>query len=128
MALGDAPPGRPTLTWINWYALVHAVVSSLRRNRVLEQQSAHPSLLVLSSFSPRGMHVKFMATVSRNLCPCISVHRFSERESFSTNMKKYPLLFENLAWGSTHSSSVSQCQLIRMLSTGGYSRYFTKEE
>ncbi|KAI7803500.1 suppressor of SWI4 1 homolog isoform X1 [Triplophysa rosa] len=77
MRLARLPKG-PTLCFrVAKYTLIKDVVSSLKRQRMHDQQFTHHPLLVLNNFGTVGMHIKLMATMFQNMFPSINVHQIS---------------------------------------------------
>lgn len=75
LRLARLPKG-PTLCFqVTKYSLIKDVVSSLKRQRMHEQQFTHHPLLVLNNFGLDGMHIKLMATMFQNMFPSINVHK-----------------------------------------------------
>ncbi|XP_072531397.1 suppressor of SWI4 1 homolog [Salminus brasiliensis] len=71
-------PKGPTLCFqVTKYSLIKDVVSSLKRQRMHEQQFTRHPLLVLNNFGLDGMHIKLMATMFQNMFPSINVHKVS---------------------------------------------------
>lgn len=77
MRLARLPKG-PTLYFrVAKYTLIKDVVSSLKKQRMHDQQFTHHPLLVLNNFGTEGMHIKLMATMFQNMFPSINVHQIS---------------------------------------------------
>ncbi|OWR54129.1 Suppressor of SWI4 1 protein, partial [Danaus plexippus plexippus] len=73
MRLARLPRG-PTLTFrVHSYSLARDVISSLRKQYVIEKAFKNAPLIVLNSFSGEGMHMKLMATMFQNMFPTINI-------------------------------------------------------
>ncbi|XP_041968062.1 protein Peter pan isoform X2 [Aricia agestis] len=73
MRLARLPRG-PTLTFrIHNYSLARDVISSLKKQYVIERTFKNAPLIVLNSFSGEGMHMKLMATMFQNMFPTINI-------------------------------------------------------
>ncbi|XP_034251183.1 suppressor of SWI4 1 homolog [Thrips palmi] len=67
-------PRGPTLTFrIHNYTLASDVVSSIRKQYVLDKLFDHAPLVVLNGFSGEGEHLKLMSTMFQNLFPTINL-------------------------------------------------------
>lgn len=67
-------PRGPTLTFkIHEFSLAKDVVSSLKKQIVVEEAFKHSPLLVLNSFSGEGMQLKLMASTFQNMFPTINL-------------------------------------------------------
>ncbi|CAH1108757.1 unnamed protein product [Psylliodes chrysocephalus] len=67
-------PRGPTLTFkIHNFALARDVISSLKKQRVVDAAFKHSPLIVLNSFSGEGLHFKMMATMLQNMFPTINL-------------------------------------------------------
>ncbi|XP_066253597.1 protein Peter pan [Euwallacea similis] len=67
-------PRGPTLTFkIHNFSLARDVVSSLKRQMVVEEAFKHSPLIVLNSFSGEGLHMKLMASMFQNMFPTINL-------------------------------------------------------
>ncbi|XP_072377127.1 protein Peter pan [Diabrotica undecimpunctata] len=67
-------PRGPTLTFkIHNYSLARDVVSSLKKQRVVEGAFKHSPLIVLNSFSGEGLQLKLMASMFQNMFPTINL-------------------------------------------------------
>lgn len=71
-------PRGPTLTFkIHNFSLARDVVSSLKKQNVVEQAFKHSPLMILNSFSGEGMHMKLMASMFQNMFPTINLTNVS---------------------------------------------------
>lgn len=67
-------PRGPTLTFkINNFSLAKDVVSSLKKQAVVEEAFKTSPLLVLNSFSGEGMQMKMMASMFQHMFPTINL-------------------------------------------------------
>lgn len=67
-------PRGPTLTFkIHNFSLARDVVSSLRKQMVVEEAFKHSPLIVLNSFSGEGLQMKLMASMFQNMFPTINL-------------------------------------------------------
>ncbi|CAG9769696.1 unnamed protein product [Ceutorhynchus assimilis] len=67
-------PRGPTLTFkIHNFSLARDVVSSLKRQTVIEEAFKHSPLIVLNSFSGEGLQMKLMASMFQNMFPTINL-------------------------------------------------------
>ncbi|KAK9758618.1 Brix domain [Popillia japonica] len=67
-------PRGPTLTFkIHEFSLAKDVVSSLKKQIVVEEAFKHSPLIVLNSFSGEGMQMKLMASMFQNMFPTINL-------------------------------------------------------
>ncbi|KAI4457393.1 peter pan-related [Holotrichia oblita] len=67
-------PRGPTLTFkIHEFSLTKDVVSSLKKQIVVEEAFKHSPLIVLNSFSGEGMQMKLMASMFQNMFPTINL-------------------------------------------------------
>ncbi|CAH1183252.1 unnamed protein product [Phaedon cochleariae] len=67
-------PRGPTLTFkIHNFSLARDVVSSLKKQRVVEDAFKHSPLIVLNSFSGEGLQFKLMASMFQNMFPTINL-------------------------------------------------------
>lgn len=67
-------PRGPTLTFkINNFTLAKDVVSSLKKQAVIDDAFKTSPLLVLNSFSGEGMQMKLMASMFQNMFPTINL-------------------------------------------------------
>lgn len=67
-------PRGPTLTFrIHNFSLAKDVVSSLKKQVVIEEAFKTSPLLVLNSFSGEGMQMKMMASMFQNMFPTINL-------------------------------------------------------
>ncbi|GJQ69510.1 hypothetical protein Trydic_g6610 [Trypoxylus dichotomus] len=67
-------PRGPTLTFkIHEFSLAKDVISSLKKQVVVEEAFKHSPLIVLNSFSGEGMHMKLMASAFQNMFPTINL-------------------------------------------------------
>lgn len=73
LKIGRLPRG-PTLTFkIHNFSLARDVVSSLKKQNVVEEAFKHSPLIVLNSFSGEGMQMKLMASMFQNMFPTINL-------------------------------------------------------
>lgn len=71
--VGRLPRG-PTLTFkVLNYSLAKDVISSLKKQMVVEEAFKHSPLMVLNSFSGEGMQIKLMASLFQNMFPTINL-------------------------------------------------------
>lgn len=71
-------PRGPTLTFkIHNFSLARDVVSSLKKQNVVEEAFKHSPLIVLNSFSGEGMQMKLMASMFQNMFPTINLTNVS---------------------------------------------------
>lgn len=67
-------PRGPTLTFkIHNFSLARDVVSSLKKQVVVEEAFKHSPLVILNSFSGEGMHLKMMASMFQNMFPTLNL-------------------------------------------------------
>lgn len=67
-------PRGPTLTFkIHNFSLARDVVSSLKKQMVVEEAFKHSPLIVLNSFSGEGLQMKLMASMFQNMFPTINL-------------------------------------------------------
>jgi len=67
-------PRGPTLTFkIHNFSLARDVVSSLKKQVVVEEAFKHSPLIVLNSFSGEGLQMKLMASMFQNMFPTINL-------------------------------------------------------
>ncbi|KAJ8942243.1 hypothetical protein NQ318_003090 [Aromia moschata] len=67
-------PRGPTLTFkVHNYSLSRDVVSSLRKQLVVEEAFKHSPLIILNSFSGEGLQMKLMASMFQNMFPSINL-------------------------------------------------------
>ncbi|CAH1975407.1 unnamed protein product [Acanthoscelides obtectus] len=67
-------PRGPTLTFkIHNFSFARDVVSSLKKQSVVEEAFKHAPLIVLNSFSGEGLHLKMMASMFQNMFPTINL-------------------------------------------------------
>ncbi|XP_050297428.1 protein Peter pan [Anthonomus grandis grandis] len=67
-------PRGPTLTFkIHNFSLARDVVSSLKKQIVVEEAFKHSPLIVLNSFSGEGLQMKLMASMFQNMFPTINL-------------------------------------------------------
>lgn len=67
-------PRGPTLTFrINNFSLAKDVVSSLKKQAVVDEAFKTSPLLVLNNFSGEGMQMKMMAFMFQNMFPTINI-------------------------------------------------------
>lgn len=67
-------PRGPTLTFkIHNYSLARDVVSSLKKQVVVDTAFKHSPLIVLNSFSGEGQQMKLMASMFQNMFPTINL-------------------------------------------------------
>ncbi|KAH1029042.1 protein Peter pan [Dendroctonus ponderosae] len=67
-------PRGPTLTFkIHNFTLARDVVSSLRKQMVVEEAFKHSPLVILNSFSGEGLQMKMMASMFQNMFPTINL-------------------------------------------------------
>ncbi|EEZ98288.1 protein Peter pan [Tribolium castaneum] len=67
-------PRGPTMTFkIHNFSLARDVVSSLKKQAVVEAAFKHSPLIVLNSFTSEGMHLKLMASMFQNMFPTINL-------------------------------------------------------
>lgn len=67
-------PRGPTLTFkIHNFSLAKDVVSSLKKQTVVDEAYKTSPLLVLNSFSGEGMQMKMMASMFQNMFPTINL-------------------------------------------------------
>lgn len=68
-------PRGPTLTFkIHEFSLTKDVISSLKKQNVVEEAFQHSPLIVLNSFSGEGMQMKLMASMFQNMFPTINLN------------------------------------------------------
>ncbi|XP_044761028.1 protein Peter pan [Coccinella septempunctata] len=67
-------PRGPTLTFkVCNYSLAKDVISSLKKQYVVEEAFKHSPLVVLNSFSGEGMQMKLMASMFQNMFPTLNL-------------------------------------------------------
>ncbi|KAL3279517.1 hypothetical protein HHI36_017026 [Cryptolaemus montrouzieri] len=67
-------PRGPTLTFkVQNYSLARDVISSLKKQMVVDEAFKHSPLVVLNSFSGEGMQLKLMASMFQNMFPTINL-------------------------------------------------------
>ncbi|XP_060524757.1 protein Peter pan isoform X2 [Cylas formicarius] len=67
-------PRGPTLTFkIHNYSLSRDVVSSLKKQMVIDEAFKHSPLIILNSFSGEGLQMKLMASMFQNMFPTINL-------------------------------------------------------
>ncbi|VEN49908.1 unnamed protein product [Callosobruchus maculatus] len=67
-------PRGPTLTFkVHNFSLARDVVSSLKKQSVVDEAFKHAPLIVLNSFSGEGLHLKMMASMFQNMFPTINL-------------------------------------------------------
>jgi ribosome biogenesis protein SSF1/2 len=67
-------PRGPTMTFkIHNFSLARDVVSSLKKQNVVEAAFKHSPLIVLNSFTAEGLHMKLMASMFQNMFPTINL-------------------------------------------------------
>lgn len=67
-------PRGPTLTFkIHNFCLSRDVLSSLKKQLVVEEAFKYSPLIVLNSFSGEGMQMKLMASMFQNMFPTINL-------------------------------------------------------
>ncbi|RZC34190.1 Peter pan, partial [Asbolus verrucosus] len=67
-------PRGPTMTFkVHNFSLARDVVSSLKKQNVVEEAFKHSPLIVLNSFSSEGLHLKLMASMFQNMFPTINL-------------------------------------------------------
>ncbi|XP_057651095.1 protein Peter pan [Diorhabda carinulata] len=67
-------PRGPTLTFkIHNYSLARDVISSLKKQRVVDAAFKHSPLIVLNSFSGEGLQFKLMASMFQNMFPTLNL-------------------------------------------------------
>ncbi|KAK9878856.1 hypothetical protein WA026_003690 [Henosepilachna vigintioctopunctata] len=67
-------PRGPTLTFkVQNYSLARDVISSLKKQMVVDEAFKHSPLIVLNSFSGEGMQMKLMASMFQNMFPTINL-------------------------------------------------------